>query len=234
MSARAASVAVGPLPVSQARSPLAQLLHALNQPLTGLQCSMEVALAAPRTVEQYRQGLRDGLDLTARMRLLVDAVREVVNGQERAVAELEVFDLMILLRDTMTDLAPVAEQKRIRSTVCVAGAALVQAERQRWAGLLFQSLEAVISLAAADSELAIAIQKDLAAQRVGMSLRVHWYGDGHGRSFSRAQVGLLVAEAGWAAVGAEWRREQIDAGETVTIQLAQTTASGGESRVANG
>jgi hypothetical protein len=26
------------------RSPLARLLHALNQPLTGLQCSMEVAL----------------------------------------------------------------------------------------------------------------------------------------------------------------------------------------------
>ena len=32
------------------RSPLGQLLHALNQPLTGLQCSMEVALAVPRTV----------------------------------------------------------------------------------------------------------------------------------------------------------------------------------------
>jgi hypothetical protein len=41
-----------------------QLLHGLNQPLTGLQCSMEVALAAPRTVEYYTQRLREGLELT--------------------------------------------------------------------------------------------------------------------------------------------------------------------------
>ena len=58
---------------------LAQLLHALNQPLTGLQCSMEVALAGPRTLEQYVQGLREGLVLTERMRALVEAIREVAD-----------------------------------------------------------------------------------------------------------------------------------------------------------
>ncbi len=65
------------------RSPLAELLHALNQPLTGLQCSMEVALAGPRTNEEYVQGLREGLVLTGRMRVLVEAIREVMDGGDR-------------------------------------------------------------------------------------------------------------------------------------------------------
>ena len=69
----------GKLEKMDARGPLAQLLHALNQPLTGLQCSMEVALASPRTVEQYAQGLREGLELTERMRALVEAIREVAD-----------------------------------------------------------------------------------------------------------------------------------------------------------
>jgi hypothetical protein len=56
------------------------LLHALNQPLTGLQCSMEVALASPRPIEYHVPRLREGLDLTERMRSLVDAIREVADG----------------------------------------------------------------------------------------------------------------------------------------------------------
>src|SRR5258708_36391313 len=65
---------------SKGRSPMEQLLHGLNQPLTGLQCSMEVALASPRSVEYYVQGLRDGLALTERMRTLVEAMREVAGA----------------------------------------------------------------------------------------------------------------------------------------------------------
>jgi len=71
------------------RSPLAQLLHALNQPLTGLQCSMEVALGRPRTNEEYVQGLRQGLELTGRMRALVQAIREVAEVEEAEVEEME-------------------------------------------------------------------------------------------------------------------------------------------------
>ncbi len=33
--------------LSKNRSPLAHLLHALNQPLTGLECSLELAVAGP-------------------------------------------------------------------------------------------------------------------------------------------------------------------------------------------
>jgi hypothetical protein len=192
---------------------------------------MEVALAAPRSVEQYRQGLRDGLELTARMRLLVEAIREVVDGQERRTEELEVFDLPAVLRDILSDLAPVAEQKRIRITVA-AGAAQVRAERQRWAGLLFQSLEAVISLAAEQSKLAIALEQSFSAGVPRTLWRIHWCAARACDSFSRAELGLLVAGAGWEAAGAEWRRERKNDGETVTIQLVQSIARGGEARAA--
>ncbi len=219
---------------SRARSPLGQLLHALNQPLTGLQCSMEVALAAPRTVEQYRQGLRDGLELTSRMRSLVEAIREVVDGQERTPGGLEVFELASLLPDTLSDLGPVAEQKRIRITVNAQGSATVRAERRRWAVLLFQSLEAVISLAAAASEVTITLQEDFAAECMGMSLRIHWCRDRPGSPFSRAELALLVAEAGWEAAGAKWWRERKDDGEMVNVRLAPTIGSSGKSPAANG
>src|ERR1700683_4169073 len=58
-------------------NPLAVLLHELNQPLTGLQCSLELATVGSRTPEEYINTLHQGLDLVARMRLLVETVREI-------------------------------------------------------------------------------------------------------------------------------------------------------------
>src|SRR5208282_797823 len=100
------------------RGALAHLLHALNQPLTGLQCSLELAVAGPRPSEQYVRTLREGLELTARMRILVEAVRELADlqtsRQESETPEVEPLLLDALLRDAVTDLLPVAESKRVQ------------------------------------------------------------------------------------------------------------------------
>ena len=97
------------------RRPLAQLLHALNEPLTGLQCAMEVALASSRTLEQYVLGLREGLELTARMRALVEAIREVTDGEEEKNEnkneEPETTGLKTVLREVLEGLQPVAEEE---------------------------------------------------------------------------------------------------------------------------
>jgi signal transduction histidine kinase len=63
------------------RNLLAHLLHALNQPLTGLQCSLELAAASPQRREEYVRTLREGLELTGRMRILVEAIRELADTQ---------------------------------------------------------------------------------------------------------------------------------------------------------
>ena len=87
-----AGTQVAPLHASQpqGRSPLAHLLHALNQPLTGLQCSLELALASPRRREEYVRTLREGLQLIERMRILVEGVRELT--AQSCAASTDQFD----------------------------------------------------------------------------------------------------------------------------------------------
>ena len=153
------------------RSPLARLLHALNQPLTGLQCSMEVALAVPRTPEQYAQGLRAGLELTERMRALVRAIREVADGDEENDGNDDEpnnnernndgperpTDLKAVLREVLDDLEPVAEVNRVG--IALDGSAdstlWVRFECRRLSGLLFRTLESALSLAEPGSVLRI-------------------------------------------------------------------------------
>lgn len=215
---------------NEARSPLAQLLHALNQPLTGLQCAMEVALASPRTLEQYVQGLREGLGLTERMRALVEAIREVTDVEVETKTERETTELRSLLRETVEDLEPVAETKAVSLTldgVSVAALSssssvslLVKAERVRLATLMFRLLDSTLSLAAWGTALQIetgsAANPDWPNQA---RIRVRWRASGSSSVFSRAELGLLVAQAGLEQMGAHWERERTEDLETINIGL---------------
>ena len=218
---------------TEARSPLAQLLHALNQPLTGLQCSMEVALASPRTVEQYVQGLREGLQLTERMRALVEAMREVTDFEPEKETE-ETTELISLLRETVRDLEPVAQTKDVRlsldsasgssSSSLLSSSLSVRVGRARLAVLLFRLLDAALSLA----ERGTALRIDAGSEPNLVWISVRWQAAGPRCGFSRPELGLLVAQAGCERSGAAWERERIEDGETVRIGLA--AAAGGNFR----
>jgi hypothetical protein len=215
---------------SAARRPLEHLLHALNQPLTGLQCSMEVALAGSRTTEQYVRGLREGLELTERMRALVGAMQEVVDAAEkRGEGKKEdrgAIELKALLQETADDLGPVAEAKSVRITVESLAASpssffsssspppyrlLVTGGRRRLTAVAFRFLESVVSLAARGSAVRI--------ETGGGWVRIRWYAGGSRAEFSRPELGMLVAQAGWERLGGEWVRERIESLETVTVRL---------------
>jgi signal transduction histidine kinase len=204
-------------PVAETRSPLEQLLHALNQPLTGLQCAMEVALASPRTAEQYVQGLREGLVLTERMRALVDAIREVVDGGEETKEEQETIDLKALLREVVEDLGPVAEAKSVLITIeCSADSSLAAKEKRRRLGAaVFRLLESALSLAARGSALRI----ETGGAQARSWIRIRWHAGQPRSEFSRPELGLLVAQAGWEQAGAEWTRERVENLEIVTVRL---------------
>ena len=75
--------------------------------MTGLQCSLELAVASRRRPEGYVRTIREGLNLTERMRVLVEAIRELTDTQPNAEAE-ETFRFDELLRDTVDNLRPVA------------------------------------------------------------------------------------------------------------------------------
>jgi len=215
-----------PLAKTGMRSPLAQLLHALNQPLTGLQCSMEVALASPRSPEQYVQGLREGLGLTERMRALVEAIREVVDGEEEKNEEREAADLETVLREVLDDLEPVAGEKAVRITLdcCTDFPMLVRAGRRGLSSLVFRTLESAQSLADRGSGLVIQTGGVAAADGAAV-VRVCWHAGTQSAEFSRPELGLLVAQAGWERAGAKWERERTGNLETVTVRLPGVSAN---------
>jgi hypothetical protein len=213
------------------QSPLAQLLHALNQPLTGLQCAMEVALAGPRTKEQYVQGLREGLAMTGRMRALVGAIREVADGEEGKSegpgSESKTVDFTTVLREALDELWPVAEVNGVRMTLACSSdlSLLVKAGRRRLSSLVFRTLESALSLAERGSGLRIEMGSGADAAAEGVWIRLCWHAGARTAEFSRPKLGLLVAQAGWERVDAKWERERTGKLETVTVRLPSLAAS---------
>lgn len=216
-------------PLPKGRSPLAHLLHALNQPLTGLQCSLELAVASPRLSEQYVRTLREGLELTGRMRILVEAVRELVDleasKQESESAEFEPLLLDALLRDAVADLLPVAESKRVQIKLRACSMLPVRGDRRRFATLLFRFLDSTLSLAREDSELRLEARPD----HDQASLLASWEpGTPPEHSpFSRQELGLLIAQAGWESAGAKWKQTQHDLRQSCTVLLPLALSAAG-------
>lgn len=202
---------------ARGRSVLEQLLHALNQPLTGLQCSMEVALASPRTPEQYVRGLREGLELTERMRALVGAIREVADGEAEKEEKLETIELKTLLGEVVDDLGPVAEMKSVRITLdgSASACSAVVAGGRRLSTLLFRLLESALSLANRGSALRV----EAGGAPAGAWICIRWQAERPRAGFSRPELGLLVAQAGLERAGAKWIAERSGDLETVTVQL---------------
>jgi len=205
----------GALP--KGRSPLAHLLHALNQPLTGLQCSLELAVAGPRPAEQYVRTLREGLDLTSRMRILVEAMRELEDTQPSDSEEAEPVLLDALLRATADDLLPVAETKRVHLRLVSSAPLPVRGDRPYLTTLLFRFLESALSLARQGSDLQIRATPEPAHVHLVISWKQGPLPE-HS-PFSRQELGLLIAQAGWERAGAEWTQTQAETTQTCTVRL---------------
>jgi len=184
---------------------------------------MEVALAAPRTAEQYAQALREGLELTSRMRDLVEAIREIVDGQKLESQAADEVELGAALGEVVDGLQPVAQAKGVRLLLAQTGDSLTpRVGRQRLATLTFQCLESAVSLASPGSEIRIDAESSPAR------VRFCWHGE-KCVALSHPELALLVAQAGWEGVGAEWRRERVKNVETVTIALPSALDAHGES-----
>jgi len=87
---------------------IADLFHALNQPLTALQCSLELSLRRPRSEDHDRETLQSALRQAEQIARQISGIRELLQaedpGQNPQVLSLEAF-----LRALVGDLEPVAE-----------------------------------------------------------------------------------------------------------------------------
>lgn len=199
------------------RSPLAHLLHALNQPLTGLQCSLELAAAGPRRPEYYRRVIEEGMGLTSRMRILVEAMRELSDLQlprEEANESLR-FDL--ILQETAEELFPIAESSGVRLFLESCAPLTVISDRHALRSRLFRLLESALSLASTGSELRVVATLDEEKAR----LVVSWNHAGlpEYSPFSRPELGLLVSQAAWERAGAEWRTTQEEGSQQCELRV---------------
>jgi hypothetical protein len=204
--------------------PLAQLLHELNQPLTGLQCSLELATAGSRTAEQYLRAIREGLELVGRMRALVEALREVADmtiSRESAVRT-EAIRLDALVRDTVEDLRPVAESRMVRMDLTEDAFPHACMVRIGVTGAVFRLLESALSLAAVNSVVGIGLD----AHPQCATINIHWMEAGGSSTrppFSPPDLALLVARAAWQRAGGGWESETVQAKRSVTLRLPWAT-----------
>jgi hypothetical protein len=208
-------------------NPLPVLLHELNQPLTGLQCSLELATVGWRTPEQYIQVLYQSLDLVARMRMLVEAVREVSDLEQGVSSQPEAIALDFLLRGTVDDLRPVAESRKLHIDVdgnSFPHSCLVQ---RSVTATLFRIIDSVLSLAASHS----IVRVHLRTLDQHAAVLISWMDEKKidekmaentetGRlRLSPPDIGLLVARACWERAGGRWTAEFSPANHSLTLLL---------------
>jgi signal transduction histidine kinase len=190
---------------SRARTTLAELLHALNQPLTGLQCSLELAGAVPLQAGQFIRTLNEALDLVSRMRVLVEAIRELADMQTAVTEENSIFELEPIVDATIEDLEPVAESRNIRFNLITASAVWVRASSSgRLSNLLFRFLDSALSLAEAGSEIQIATEME--ADQACITIQWRQGEAPEFSPFSRQELSLVIAQAGWEQAGGGCRR----------------------------
>lgn len=207
--------------LTKSRTPLAHLLHALNQPLTGLQCSLELAVTCRRRPEEYVRTLREGLDLTERMRVLVEAIRELTDAQPNAEAE-ETFKFDEVLRDSVDDLRPVAAALGVRLVLVSSIPLSVKADRRSMATLVFRLLESALALTQTGSDLQIVV----APEPEQLRLVVSWkQGPPPQHSpFSRQELALLIAQAGFERARGEWNYTREGTMQSCIVRLPLVSA----------
>lgn len=213
----------------KSRSPIAHLLHALNQPLTGLQCSLELASVGIRRRDEYVQTLRESLELVSRMRILVEALRELADSSETAVRNAEIFPLDALVREITGDLLPVAQSQGSEISVNIVAPLPVRADRRRLAALTFRFLESVLSMTRAGANLEI----EAGAQNNQAYLSASWKkrNPPEHSPFSRQELGLLVARAGWEREGAKWTERYGETTHTCTVRLSLASTNNSDLRI---
>ncbi|HEV2469760.1 MAG TPA: hypothetical protein VGS78_11235 [Candidatus Sulfotelmatobacter sp.] len=178
---------------------------------------MELAAVGPRPVKEYVQTLHDSLELVGRMRLLVEALRELVDIEREQSANLELVCLDTLLCDSAQDLTPVAKQKGVNICIAIPTSLPIVAERRRLEATLFRFLEAALSLA--EPNTAVQISTDRQGNMGTVTLSWHSM-ENQDSPLSPPELGLLLVQAAWERMGGLWSRVNRSGIETCSVLIA--------------
>jgi hypothetical protein len=95
------------------RRAVSEVFHALSQPITALQCSLELTLRRARSAEELQSGLREGLENSQRLIRVLGWLRKFAEASEPK--ECTAVDLKKVLKNWEAEILPIAESlgKRI-------------------------------------------------------------------------------------------------------------------------
>jgi two-component system, OmpR family, heavy metal sensor histidine kinase CusS len=113
--------------VEERRKMISEAFHTLNQPLTGLHCGLEIALQKPRSDEEYRQRIGDGIDNAGAILQFVRAIRQLVEAGDPG-ERFGTVDLAAVLSQLEGELEVVAEALQVRVAVHHNGGCKVMAD----------------------------------------------------------------------------------------------------------
>ncbi len=96
------------------RRAVSEVFHAISQPITALQCSLELALRKGRSAEELERGLRDGLENSQHLISVLGWLRKFADASEPR--ECSEVDMETVVQNWVLEVLPVAESlgKRIQ------------------------------------------------------------------------------------------------------------------------
>jgi signal transduction histidine kinase len=144
------------------------LFHALNQPLSSLRCTLELALEKPLSGEQCAETLRQSIAQTEQITACIADVRELWQSGD-AGDEVEGVQLNECLQEMLTDFLPVAETAGVELSF-QAEPCRVQVEPQRLRQALFRLME--YSLESAGEGRSIGIDLTRVAQNAQLVIHL--------------------------------------------------------------
>jgi signal transduction histidine kinase len=93
------------------REYLSEAFHSISQPLTALQCGLELAVAIPRNPKEYEKRIVDALQSAGCLREMVTALRELAEAEDLGedAERIELAELFSALQDPVSKIAALHE-----------------------------------------------------------------------------------------------------------------------------
>ena len=233
------------LPDCESPRLVADLFHALSQPLTTLCCSLELTLQQTPTEKQYRESVTRALGQAEQVSWLATGIRELLDAAE-AGPDLEVLQMQAAVHDAVNDLLPVAELAGVRICYLPRSPAPVRFEAQRLRRGLFHLLGfvvgwggggAVVRIELAESGEQVVLALTVSGEAISgeamestaspeSSSPARSSQDTLPRDLTR-RLGLGIARATFEAAGGSFRAERGIESMIVEVRLPRVAAARG-------
>jgi len=148
---------------------LADLFHALSQPLTTLQLCLSGSLQKPQPARGYRRDLQMALQQAKSVVFLTAAIHELVsceasNGQQHK------SDLGACAREAVDDLLPIARSADLKLSLSGRSSCQVEVEAGRLRQAVFYVIESALNHSRPGSKISISVAQD--RKEAGLTVRI--------------------------------------------------------------